>query len=464
MYCAQLYYFARKRLGTDDQAADCVQAAFLYALYHIEELRDPASFRSWLYRICSSEISAVFKEKSCTQRQSYSLDEMSEDQQGAHEDLQVPEPQRLAEEHVFATEQQDKQLGELLNCLAHLTDVQKDMIILRYYAELEPSEIARVLGISAVAARKRLHDAIAALRKYWTQTSTALIPDNQVVARLLRQDYEAAQYHGDRPEAPIALRMGAALPALLAAHPSASMAGRATAFLQAAHTGDASALVQTGTPLATASAHSGLATLRTTTAGKLACVAVALVLVAGLGYGAYALQNAGSHKPIPQASALSRVSKKDPVEGANPGSPSGELTSTAAPAVSTITTPTPETAAKTDVNSATTPAQNAGGAAVGTLPAPASKASVAASPTLTLAHPALSYAADTALTPAILLADAGAVARDGGGTPLAPTIGNYANLDAATPGDYQLFIHAIDAVGKAAPTRILRVTIERNER
>ncbi|MCL2882108.1 MAG: sigma-70 family RNA polymerase sigma factor [Coriobacteriia bacterium] len=157
-YYPQFYHFARKRLPSDDQAIDCVQSAFLYAIVHIKELHNPNSFRAWLYRICSSEISAVYKLKK-RDNTMVSLDEMTTEQIGAYKELLITAESSQKPRDLVVRQ------DVLLECLKHLTENQKNIIIMRYYGGLKLVEIAEVLDISQETARKRLHDALAALRK-----------------------------------------------------------------------------------------------------------------------------------------------------------------------------------------------------------------------------------------------------------------------------------------------------------
>ena len=54
-YAGRLHAYARLLLGNPDAAVGVVQDTFLQARWHIEELRDPARLRSWLYAIARHE-------------------------------------------------------------------------------------------------------------------------------------------------------------------------------------------------------------------------------------------------------------------------------------------------------------------------------------------------------------------------------------------------------------------------
>jgi len=478
-YCSQLYYFACKRLISDDQASDCVQSSFLYALVHIEELQKPESFRAWLYKICSSEIASVFKAQKRFSGE-FSLDDMTEDQQSSYEGLQISEED--AQGDTAAVEEDlDAQCDDLLSCLNQLTDLQKDMIILRYYGGLEPIELAAALDISPAAARKRLHDAMAALRKACGASGRQAEMD-ATVTRLLQHDAEAAQLHGDRPEGPIALGMGVVLPELLKSAPEQTWS-RAQAFLAAARTGDVSALVQNPAAIAAqVVTGAGAGVFLGSLAGKIGITAAGVLVVAGLGYGGYQLFGRPA-TPAPDAvvaqGGAGSVPKSTEATGA--GTQGSAVTS--------------ETAETVDADAATGTGAGASGAVSTTtrtdktgtgapqLPAPSSGAPAAAQvnpslpakppapqpspapasqpPVLTAVTTQLSYALGTALTSARLIADSGAVAHSAAGTALTVSVSNFNNIDTTTPGTYLVFLHATDAsTGMAAPVVMLSVWIQ----
>ncbi|MCL2331894.1 MAG: sigma-70 family RNA polymerase sigma factor [Actinomycetia bacterium] len=457
-YCSPLYFFANKQLNSENQAADCVQSTFLYALIHLEELQNPGSFQSWLYRICSSEMSAMFKDQKRTLGD-LALEDLSEEQQAACSELRVPDISE-DDEPSLTQEQERQQQGNLQICLETLTTLQKDMIILRYYAGFEPSEIADMLEISATAARKRLHDATIALRKAWERTTQRPAPANPTMIRLLRQDAQDAHRQAARSEEPIALNIGALLPALLALHTSPQVSGRAQAFLQAACTGDASALA----PVPAASAIPAGGVLLSTTAGKLLCAAASVVAVAGLSYGGWALA-AGTDPAPRQAQAIESDVTQRSVEGGVPSSQSAAASQTvtsqpeaesAAPtgsgASSANSQPTITPVGRVAPDAPPTPKEQ-------TQPAPATPAPTLAAPTLTATQPNLIYPLGTTLTPACIIADSNATAYSVAGNPLSITISGLTAINPQTPGTYLLFLHATDSEGYEAPALTLRLTL-----
>jgi len=54
---------------------------------------------------------------------------------------------------------------QLLAAIAQLTDIQREIIALRFAAELSIAQVARVLGISEGAVKARQHSALNALRR-----------------------------------------------------------------------------------------------------------------------------------------------------------------------------------------------------------------------------------------------------------------------------------------------------------
>ena len=459
-YCSQLYYFARNRLKSDELAADCVQSCFLSVLLHLDDLRDPEKFRSWLYQTCSSKIADTLREE---QRSSapLSLDDLREEQLDSYDALQIPEEATTGPATNYDLDSEGRRA--LRRCLAALTDLQKDVIVLRYYAQLEPSEIAGILGISAVTVRKRLHDATAALRKQLTASGAAsgssdasgrgATADLRVIARLLQQDAEAAHFQGGRPEEPIALSMGAALPALLALNASSQAASRAQEFLAAARTGDASALAQAPDLPAGASPAdtAGLKWLLSTIAGRVTLALIAAALIGGGGV-LYVHLRAGREDTGATTTTPARTVTSTAASNTVVPATSSSAAATAAPTGSAEPGATPADPAST----ATKPGASAQEAPAKSAPAPAA----VAAPSLTVAFASLTYPAGTPpLTASQLIAASGAVAHDSAGAPLPVVIGNLANVNTALPGTYLVFLHVQGSTDAPVITRTLRITI-----
>jgi len=456
-YCPQLFYFARKRLGSDDRASDCVQSVFLSALIHLNELRNPENFRGWLYRVCSQEIARIYRSEGRAS-DTLSLDAMDEKQQSDYDALWSQEDDT---DSAIAASQE---LQVLHCCLAKLTKHQKDILVLRYYAELEPCEIVNVLEISSATVRKRLHDATVALRKAWEATAQRSAPEEASIRGLFKQDLQNAQTCGICPEGSIALGIAAALPDLLVASASPQVAGRAQVFLQTAHTGDVSKLLRSASTPAPGTTSSSIEVFLTTTKGKLAIVAATLLL-AGFGYGGWLIVNR------PPGAAVTEVAHRleNSVEPAAPDMPTVSAEAALTPAAKTSAgsaSPTATQPAMQQAPANPVPAPTQTLTPDSTHPpspaqlsstSPAAPAPDPARPTLTVATSVVSYPLGIVLTPQRLIVDTGASAKAADGTTLPIWVAGLSALDTNQEGFWLVFLNARDAKSRSAPTRIIGV-------
>ncbi len=141
-YADRIYWYATARTGSETVADDVVSESMLAALEHLERW-DPerGTFAAWLFVIAQRKLI---------------------DQQRAHQrirrlvgriqQLRQPQPESDALEQMLAEEQ----ALEVRDAVALLPRKDREVIALRFAAGLSGEEIAAVLGISHVAARKRL--------------------------------------------------------------------------------------------------------------------------------------------------------------------------------------------------------------------------------------------------------------------------------------------------------------------
>lgn len=141
-YADRIYWYATARTGSETVADDVVSEAMLAALEHLERW-DPerGTFAAWLFVIAQRKLI---------------------DQQRAYQRIrrlvsriqQLREPQAEADalDHLL----EEERASEVRDALARLPRKDREIIALRFAAGLSGEEIAAVLEISHVAARKRL--------------------------------------------------------------------------------------------------------------------------------------------------------------------------------------------------------------------------------------------------------------------------------------------------------------------
>lgn len=148
-YADRLFRFVRFRLGSVEDAEDVAQRVFLRmieALPRYESRGTP--FGAWLFRIARN---AVVDHRRTSR---------------AHEPLEgagdAPSMARGPEELAITVSEMER----VTAALADLTEEQRDVIVYRFFAELSPREIAKVLGRREGTIRATQFRALGALRRH----------------------------------------------------------------------------------------------------------------------------------------------------------------------------------------------------------------------------------------------------------------------------------------------------------
>jgi RNA polymerase sigma-70 factor, ECF subfamily len=133
-----LKYFVR-RSANSDEAADALAETFLVAWRRIDAVPDGLEGRLWLFGVARNVVSKQFKKRQLT----------------------TAINQRLATELriTLSNSKSDWEESIVQRALAQLSRSDREIVELSAWEELSPSEIGSILGISANAARVRLHRA-----------------------------------------------------------------------------------------------------------------------------------------------------------------------------------------------------------------------------------------------------------------------------------------------------------------
>jgi RNA polymerase sigma-70 factor (ECF subfamily) len=152
LYAPRLHAFARKMLGADasGRAEDLLQETWVTIFRRLPTLLDVTRFRAWAFRIARDRIYLEFRRRKLAVD---SLDEIDPDE------LREPEPAAGS----FDAE-------ELHRCLNALTPSHREVLLLRYFEDMNYEEIARVTGNSVGTVRSRIHYAKRALRSAVEET------------------------------------------------------------------------------------------------------------------------------------------------------------------------------------------------------------------------------------------------------------------------------------------------------
>jgi RNA polymerase sigma factor (sigma-70 family) len=145
LYVQPIFRYLYSRIGSLPEAEDATAQTFLAALEALNRYRDDGHFAAWLFAIARKKAMDHFR----SQRRQVSLEKAE------HIPLQADLLQ-----HVIQSEQ-NAALSKLINSLA---EDERELIRLRYIAELSFSEIGRLLNRSEDAVKKSLYRLLARLQ------------------------------------------------------------------------------------------------------------------------------------------------------------------------------------------------------------------------------------------------------------------------------------------------------------
>lgn len=140
-------------VGTDDDARDLCQEAFLKAYRGLGTFKREARFSSWLYQIALNVCRDRIRRR--RGRTAVSLDEVEESREGVLR-ASAPSPLDLVEA---------RDLRHLVeDAMASLSAEEREVVILKEYQELTFPEIAEVLEVPLSTVKTRLYRGLAQLR------------------------------------------------------------------------------------------------------------------------------------------------------------------------------------------------------------------------------------------------------------------------------------------------------------
>ena len=155
-YQPMAQHIAKRMIGNEDLAQELVQEAMLQAYLSLKTLREPKSFKSWLYSIVVNLCRNDLRRRKVIP---FSLETMIEDlgTEPLSIDRNSPDPQQIAEQKEIYT--------ALLKAIDTLSHRNRLAILLFYQEQLSLQEVANRLNISVSAVKGRLHKSRHQLRK-----------------------------------------------------------------------------------------------------------------------------------------------------------------------------------------------------------------------------------------------------------------------------------------------------------
>ncbi len=154
----RLLRVARRILQDEDEAQDAVQDALTQVFRSVQSFREGSCLSTWLHRIVVN--AALMRLRRPARSREVALDDLLPAfQEDGHHALPPHEWGQSAE-----TLLQREEVREMVRaCIARLPESYRVVLTLRDIEELEPAEVAEMLGITRNAVKIRLHRARQAL-------------------------------------------------------------------------------------------------------------------------------------------------------------------------------------------------------------------------------------------------------------------------------------------------------------
>jgi len=145
----KVYRYVYLRVGNETEAEDLTQDVFVKALEAIGSYRwRNLPFASWIFRIAHNQVIDYLRKQGRVEKVDFEDDVYPVDESS---------PAQIAEQRIEAAELRDN--------IKKLSPSQREVISLRFGAELSTAEIAEALGKSAGTVKALQYNGIVALRK-----------------------------------------------------------------------------------------------------------------------------------------------------------------------------------------------------------------------------------------------------------------------------------------------------------
>ncbi|MCB0610498.1 MAG: sigma-70 family RNA polymerase sigma factor [Lewinellaceae bacterium] len=153
LWYPRVYNLAFRYFADPDQAAEICQQTFLSIHKRLAQLRDPGSFKGWLFR---TAINYCHEEGRTISRRARHQENLNN--QPANGLAQSPHEQVLRSERARI----------IMAALQKIPADQREVILMKEYEDLKFREIAEILDVSVNTVKSRLYYGLNALRKLLT--------------------------------------------------------------------------------------------------------------------------------------------------------------------------------------------------------------------------------------------------------------------------------------------------------
>ncbi|GGK06013.1 RNA polymerase sigma factor SigX [Pseudomonas matsuisoli] len=150
-YQRTLFNVCTRYLGNERDADDVCQEIMLKVLYGLKNFEGKSKFKTWLYSITYNECTTQYRKERRKRRLLDALD---------------LEPQEEASEEISP---KIEEKGGLDRWLAHVNPIDREILVLRFVAELEFQEIADIMHMGLSATKMRFKRALDRLREKFAE-------------------------------------------------------------------------------------------------------------------------------------------------------------------------------------------------------------------------------------------------------------------------------------------------------
>lgn len=151
---------ARRLLGNDDDARECVQEAYLAAFAKAELFEGRSAYRTWLHRIVVNTALGMLRKRK--QRGTPSVDGLLPEFDGNGCRI---EPMWQFDESLEKAMEREEARSAVRAAIDALPDLYRAVLVLRDIEEYSAAEVAALLETNIPVVKTRLHRARAALKK-----------------------------------------------------------------------------------------------------------------------------------------------------------------------------------------------------------------------------------------------------------------------------------------------------------
>jgi RNA polymerase sigma-70 factor (ECF subfamily) len=159
---ARLAQYTWLMCGQREDAEEVAQETLIRVFESIDQLRDPARLKAWVFRIARNECLMKRRKSVFAPTVELSLDELMPRQGEEGKGIEIADWNALPEDAVLGSELR----SALTEAIQSLPDAYRAVVLLRDVEELSTEETAEILEISTDAVKTRLHRGRLALRRH----------------------------------------------------------------------------------------------------------------------------------------------------------------------------------------------------------------------------------------------------------------------------------------------------------